>query len=939
MDAAPKRVYVDMAAISSTCSRGVERECHVDVVLVRPRRCRVGAYGLTHLAVQVQSKKKPVSVVQPVHSSYVVSENHKYVDVEVTRTRHSTSPPSSVDVAFVSSTGSPFIDFHFQEERTLTWQPDGNATQTFRVYVRPNHEHVPNDTVYLTFVNPEHMQLPAQAPMVEVVILNANDSESVAERNMTQSAAFRQRIMPWLSEVKDMHAAQRLLEAWNAYPVEEGEVVIARGRVPRFLAIVAEGTFSIEAPIFGQQRTRKARKGDLVSFFSAVKRTNSSTEVKAMTKGLLLVLDHHVFHLHNKSAHQDIYKVLKHEFLRQTIMGDGRRFPVVMVPGFMSTQLEAWKRKDCNGVDIEIMDQVWLSLEQMMQTITVDRYCWLECLALGINQTDDTCKVRAGSGIAAIRELNANIRGITTIFRSILTFLAEKWGYDSQSLIAMPYDWRLSPDMLQRRDKFFSTFKAKVEMAVAVNEAPAVLIAHSLGNQVILEFFAWLEKEFPKSFLKWTEKHIIAYYGIAPAFRGATQAVVADLIGDNMGLPVTNYQARVFGSTVGSSPWMFPVSVRTPTAAEWTCSHPYCGEGATTLRLRRPHTLDELKTRRAVLNEYETMCQAAQWHTPLDQPEVEQADTSDIRAFLSANGTDETGGIEEGGWPRYLINITLGNGTELVFGVNDLRTGKLFQDLARYGNDSHAQRVADTIRHFYTNKEISSPLDRLPTRPPIKHVAIVYGVNRNTPYAIHATQTKGTDELTLTNQVLEMQNGELSSGNNASNSLRCSGDGTVPYASLSWVHAWHLSQSVSIVRNQQTVQPFFDHAFSEYTPEQVSRVIDTVIPEHTVFDSDKHGYRTTVVEVEGLEHRDAVRTTFTTELIDNLMQDLVQVIVHDATSDVELLQRGVKDIEQPPATTTKAVTKHLRSLLAEHKHDETALQRITDVIAFLEDKH
>ena len=88
-------------------------------------------------------------------------------------------------------------------------------------------------------------------------------------------------------------------------------------------------------------------------------------------------------------------------------------------------------------------------------------------------RTDGACKVRAASGLSAIRELNSNIRGITTIFRTIMTFLADKWGYDPQSLVAMPYDWRLSPDLLQRRDRFFSTLKAKVETAVAANDVSA----------------------------------------------------------------------------------------------------------------------------------------------------------------------------------------------------------------------------------------------------------------------------------------------------------------------------------------------------------------------------------------------------------------------------------------------------------------------------------
>lgn len=59
-----------------------------------------------------------------------------------------------------------------------------------------------------------------------------------------------------------------------------------------------------------------------------------------------------------KLANQDLYKLFKQEYMRQVLLGDGTRFPVVMFPGFMSSQLESWTRKECNGADIEIMDQV-----------------------------------------------------------------------------------------------------------------------------------------------------------------------------------------------------------------------------------------------------------------------------------------------------------------------------------------------------------------------------------------------------------------------------------------------------------------------------------------------------------------------------------------------------------------------------------------------------
>ena len=64
--------------------------------------------------------------------------------------------------------------------------------------------------------------------------------------------------------------------------------------------------------------------------------------------------------------------------------------------------------------------------------------------------------------------------------------LSERWGYDSDTLIPLPYDWRLSPDMLEKRRGQFTHMKAVIEQAVAANnDMPAVFIAHSLGNNVI----------------------------------------------------------------------------------------------------------------------------------------------------------------------------------------------------------------------------------------------------------------------------------------------------------------------------------------------------------------------------------------------------------------------------------------------------------------------
>jgi hypothetical protein len=85
----------------------------------------------------------------------------------------------------------------------------------------------------------------------------------------------------------------------------------------------------------------------------------------------------------------------------------------------MSTRLVAWKKKQCSGLDINVLDLVWFSTEkaraartrtarrrlaQLLQTLISDAYCWLDCLSLRPNQTDPVdCRVRPMDGVMAVR--------------------------------------------------------------------------------------------------------------------------------------------------------------------------------------------------------------------------------------------------------------------------------------------------------------------------------------------------------------------------------------------------------------------------------------------------------------------------------------------------------------------------------------------------------
>jgi hypothetical protein len=76
-----------------------------------------------------------------------------------------------------------------------------------------------------------------------------------------------------------------------------------------------------------------------------------------------------------------------------------------------------------------------------------------------------------------------------------IKFLANEYGYDVNNMIGAPYDWRLSPKELQERDSFFTNLKFKLETTVKKHNRPAIIIAHSMGNNIFIYFCEWLRLE------------------------------------------------------------------------------------------------------------------------------------------------------------------------------------------------------------------------------------------------------------------------------------------------------------------------------------------------------------------------------------------------------------------------------------------------------------
>uniref|UniRef100_A0A1D1YNI2 Phospholipid--sterol O-acyltransferase n=1 Tax=Anthurium amnicola TaxID=1678845 RepID=A0A1D1YNI2_9ARAE len=234
----------------------------------------------------------------------------------------------------------------------------------------------------------------------------------------------------------------------------------------------------------------------------------------------------------------------------------------IIIPGFASTQLRAWSVLDCpySPLDFNPLDLVWLDTTRLLSAVN----CWLKCILLDpYNQTDHReCKSRPDGGLSAITELDPGyITGpLSSVWKEWLKWCIE-FGIEANAILAVPYDWRLSPSMLEERDLYFHKLKLTFETALKLRGGPSLVFAHSLGNNVFRYFLEWLKLEIaPKHYIQWLDDHIHAYFAVGAPLLGATESVKATLSGNTFGLPVAEGTARLMYNSFGSSLWLMPFS-------------------------------------------------------------------------------------------------------------------------------------------------------------------------------------------------------------------------------------------------------------------------------------------------------------------------------------------------------------------------------------------
>ncbi|CAM6094433.1 unnamed protein product [Calypogeia fissa] len=512
----------------------------------------------------------------------------------------------------------------------------------------------------------------------------------------------------------------------------------------------------------------------------------------------------------------------------------------LIIPGFASTRLRAWTLLDCpySPLNFSPLDPVWVDVRKVLSVLN----CWLKCMVLDpVTQADHPeCKSRPDSGLSAITELDPGyITGpASSVWREWVNWCVE-FGIEADAIIAVPYDWRLSGSILEKRDLYFHRLKITFETTRKLKGGPSIVFAHSLGNNVFRYFLEWLKLEVaPKDYLQWLDDHVHAYYAVGAPLLGSAETIKAMLSGLTFGLPIGEGTARVMSNSFSSSLWMLPISPHCHPqpnhSQEW-------GDG-------EPKT-----TSHYICDGKEDGVGNMGW--PVNVVTVDLPPHSEMVAYPT--GSDPPIAIAQCGLPE-----------RRSYTARQIADGTFLREIAEV--DPTCNATLGHLIKYYMEDPVLNPLTPW-DRPPIKNVYCMYGVDLKTEIGYHFAPNGKPypDNWLITDILYENEGGQLSSrsgGKVEGRDRQSSGDTTVPYHSLSYCKNW-LGPQVNITRTPQRAHDILDvqqelnveHVEWEDITPNMSRERNA---KYVTFYEDavsRPGKKTAVWELDKVGHRNIVR--------------------------------------------------------------------------------
>lgn len=213
--------------------------------------------------------------------------------------------------------------------------------------------------------------------------------------------------------------------------------------------------------------------------------------------------------------------------------GVSAHFPVLMVPGVISTSLELWEGLPCSRKFFR--QRFWGTLS-MLRIMLVDKYCWMKHMQLDPTTGTDPpgIKLRAAQGIEAADFLLPGFWVWARIIENLALL-----GYDHSNMMMAPYDWRIDFDSMEKRDHYFSRMKSNIEYLYGSKQRKVVILCHSLGAMAWLYFMKWVEADPTNTGgigggggAKWIDKHIESYVNIAGPLLGVPKSISCIISGE-----------------------------------------------------------------------------------------------------------------------------------------------------------------------------------------------------------------------------------------------------------------------------------------------------------------------------------------------------------------------------------------------------------------------
>jgi len=224
--------------------------------------------------------------------------------------------------------------------------------------------------------------------------------------------------------------------------------------------------------------------------------------------------------------------------------GAHAKYPIIMIPGFVTSGLELWEGQEC--AKHLFRQRIWGAVETFPPFFNTQ--CWKNHLSLDplTGMDPQGIRLRPAQGFEAADYFT----WLYWVWEKLIQNLADV-GYDGDNMSLESYDWRLAYPALEKRDGYFTKLKMKAEFFHKTTGKKVVLASHSMGGNVVHYFLAWVEAPENQGGggggKRWVDTHIQTWANIAGPLLGVPKAVPSILSGE---MKDTNIVHGMFGPTV-----------------------------------------------------------------------------------------------------------------------------------------------------------------------------------------------------------------------------------------------------------------------------------------------------------------------------------------------------------------------------------------------------